>query len=1350
MRTIAKEVKLLKKCLRGNRQAFEAIVAKYQELVCSITFSGTADIQQSEELAHQTFINAWKNLYQLKDLARFRPWLCTIARNIIRDFYRKNERDIIAKAKSMENINDSASNEPGPLESAIKKEHEELVSDAIKRIPERYREPLVLYYRQQKSIKQVARSLDLSQGVVKQRLQRGRKMIKEQISSIVEETLSTTGPKKAFTTAVIASIAGVAIKGSGVAAASIAAGTSTTGATASVATLMSGVTAKIITAAAVVAIGVGSIVAYKHVTKPSPKPEISQTGIVVEKQGNEREKSIEETMEQSSEKTANLLPIDKSQNGLETEEPFVTSPEPVSIKDDEFKFVPRGVLSGVITDARTGKPVTDVKVYISFLGTHEAGTDSNGFYFFEDIKQEGDYYVYITSNKYVGVWDRDKRIRLEMGSKIVKHFALQRACQIKVKVIDEDGNPIKGVNLIATSPADEQMKEVNYGLRSKSTDVNGEFLFGGFVPSDKSYLITATHRARGQRVEKYDRSYIETYWDYAPGKLIVTLTDPNVIEEGEILLKKGIDVIGYAEYEDGTPASDLKIGARPHWWHCTKVPESYSVNVNGYFTLKHIVQGRYGLDVHLPERPDGSGTYSTLIQKELPLENDELLVLTIPGESPQNLVSISGTIKWIGEGKPGYVYIDACTPQGMRSHTDLSRNRKGELENNFLIERLEPGIYTLRFTGGGIEDTTIGNVRAPSDGLVVEIPIKHETTLSGKVVDKYDGKPVTKFEVGLNNNWIQFEHPEGEFELASKGNECKRVSVRADGFATKLSEEICPDANEPTIIKLGIGGAIEGKVVDEKGVPIENAKISYRYKRSRGEKPDEKYITDTDANGWFIIEDVPEGDTWQWFVISHPNYAPKLKQIEIDEDYITDVKIVLIKGGAVEGYVCDSQGKPMPDTTLYFLDETSYSHWEQNRGRLGSVITDSNGFYRIMGMPEKLCFGFRQDPDKQLGIVRTSILPKNGRTLQLDFGGQWYATGRLLQDGKPMANIKVMIRGNTAGHETAFTAYALTDAEGRFTFWGIPSGRRYVYWLIPGLRSWEQWSEIGRFDFESGIDIDMGDFNLDLSEVVIKVAAENPDESLNQLDIQRYDDKMFYGRRVGQLSPRTDPNGPYIFLNVAPGIYETVGRRSGYPTIHKVFEIRQGQKQFDVDLWIPDGSATLSGKVIPSDPRELQMPLMLRNISQELTMGIQPAADGSYEIGNLPAGDYIIGRASVALSRQSKIKEVSLKSGENKKLDIEVDTIGRQYGGYLVVVVVTEEGLPLAGTKVLLEEVGNVIEPHFDSDKSKSFAGDAGEYILIAEHPGYRKVQQRINIKPKEGLSTQEILKPVVITMSKQ
>ena len=102
---MANEVILLKKCLKGDSRAFEVIVSRYQELICAITYSGIADVQRSEELAHQTFIYAWNKLSQLKDLSKFRPWLCSIARNNIRDFLKKSQRDIIAGAKPFNHNN---------------------------------------------------------------------------------------------------------------------------------------------------------------------------------------------------------------------------------------------------------------------------------------------------------------------------------------------------------------------------------------------------------------------------------------------------------------------------------------------------------------------------------------------------------------------------------------------------------------------------------------------------------------------------------------------------------------------------------------------------------------------------------------------------------------------------------------------------------------------------------------------------------------------------------------------------------------------------------------------------------------------------------------------------------------------------------------------------------------------------------------------------------------------------------------------------------------------------------------------------------------------------------------------
>jgi len=90
------ETELLLQSLSGNRQAFGLIVERYQSTICSIAYSATGSFAKSEELAQETFIRAWKALAQLKDLDKFRPWLCTIARNLISKTISARKRDIVS------------------------------------------------------------------------------------------------------------------------------------------------------------------------------------------------------------------------------------------------------------------------------------------------------------------------------------------------------------------------------------------------------------------------------------------------------------------------------------------------------------------------------------------------------------------------------------------------------------------------------------------------------------------------------------------------------------------------------------------------------------------------------------------------------------------------------------------------------------------------------------------------------------------------------------------------------------------------------------------------------------------------------------------------------------------------------------------------------------------------------------------------------------------------------------------------------------------------------------------------------------------------------------------------------
>jgi len=232
------EAELLQASIGGNREAFGSIVEQYQSLICGIIYSATGNLSRSEELAQETFIRAWKGLADLKEPGKFRGWLCTIARNVVRTSIKRRRQDAIDSAEPLEAADSIQSAEAGPAEMVISKEQQAMVWSALERIPENYREPIVLFYRQKQSIDEVAAGLGLSEDVARQRLSRGRKMLKAEIAMVVEDVLGRTRPGKVFTVAVIAAlpaitaqtataaVAGAAAKGAPVAKAAFLSGIS--------------------------------------------------------------------------------------------------------------------------------------------------------------------------------------------------------------------------------------------------------------------------------------------------------------------------------------------------------------------------------------------------------------------------------------------------------------------------------------------------------------------------------------------------------------------------------------------------------------------------------------------------------------------------------------------------------------------------------------------------------------------------------------------------------------------------------------------------------------------------------------------------------------------------------------------------------------------------------------------------------------------------------------------------------------------------------------------------------------------------------------------------------------------
>ncbi len=200
------DAELVATCLAGERDAFARIVERYQRLLCSLAYSATGNVAESEDAAQETFVAAWRSLRELREPEKLRPWLCGILRHQISRQRRRSGRDAVHGAESMEQVAELAADELPVADKAMQAEEQTILWRALERVPVLYREPLVLYYRENRSIEHVAAALDLTEDAVKQRLARGRKMLQEQALAFVEGALARTTPGRAFTLGVLAAL----------------------------------------------------------------------------------------------------------------------------------------------------------------------------------------------------------------------------------------------------------------------------------------------------------------------------------------------------------------------------------------------------------------------------------------------------------------------------------------------------------------------------------------------------------------------------------------------------------------------------------------------------------------------------------------------------------------------------------------------------------------------------------------------------------------------------------------------------------------------------------------------------------------------------------------------------------------------------------------------------------------------------------------------------------------------------------------------------------------------------------------------------------------------------------------
>jgi RNA polymerase sigma factor (sigma-70 family) len=160
------EQELVARCRKGDISAYTGLVKAYSGRVFAVCLAMTGDSHDAEDIAQQALIKSLVQIRHLRHDESFGAWIVQIAKNLCVDFMRRQQRrrSLNAKLSAEE-----------PVSSG---EYHEL-NIALANLNEDYRLPLLLFYFNGRSTKNIAEALNISQAAVQTRLSRARKELRK-------------------------------------------------------------------------------------------------------------------------------------------------------------------------------------------------------------------------------------------------------------------------------------------------------------------------------------------------------------------------------------------------------------------------------------------------------------------------------------------------------------------------------------------------------------------------------------------------------------------------------------------------------------------------------------------------------------------------------------------------------------------------------------------------------------------------------------------------------------------------------------------------------------------------------------------------------------------------------------------------------------------------------------------------------------------------------------------------------------------------------------------------------------------------------------------------------------------
>ncbi len=158
----------------GPQLRMDQLVEEHYASLYRFAYRLSGSQADAEDLTQETFCQAQKKWAQLRDMGRVRGWLFAILRNAYLHKLRESKKQ---ETLSLADWNDYPERLP---DSGIEVDPAAL-QEALSALPENFRTPLILYYFEEFSYREIAEQLEIPLGTVMSRLARGREFLRQRM-----------------------------------------------------------------------------------------------------------------------------------------------------------------------------------------------------------------------------------------------------------------------------------------------------------------------------------------------------------------------------------------------------------------------------------------------------------------------------------------------------------------------------------------------------------------------------------------------------------------------------------------------------------------------------------------------------------------------------------------------------------------------------------------------------------------------------------------------------------------------------------------------------------------------------------------------------------------------------------------------------------------------------------------------------------------------------------------------------------------------------------------------------------------------------------------------------------------